>query len=111
MKIIDLLNKIANGEEVPKKIKQKYLEGNSFEDLIDNLNYFNKDFSKTLNEEIEIIEKEAEIDIQGIKELEYVEDYEADETDIRLNRDKINELIQAVRQLDKNMRNRGALYE
>ena len=61
MKIIDLLNKIANGEEVPKKIK------------FDNKEYENEpcymlyeatgdrselQFKKFLNDEIEIIEEE-----------------------------------------------------
>ena len=52
-----------------------------------------------LNYEVEILEDEEEI--ENIKELEYLKDYEADKTDIRLNRDKINELIKAVKQLDK----------
>ena len=57
-----------------------------------------------LFKEFEIIEEQEEIDIQSIKNLEYVEDYEADKTDIRLNRDKINELVQAVKQLDKKIK-------
>ena len=64
MKVIDLLNKIANGEEVPKKIK------------FDNKEYENEpcymlyeatgerselQFKKFLNDEVEIIEEEKKI--------------------------------------------------
>ena len=75
MKIIDLLNKIANGEEVPKKIKYRgiiwYLE----QDFSNRLPYYKngyntnnlltgreKDyFSHSLNDEVEILEEEKEI--------------------------------------------------
>ena len=103
--IIQLLNKIANGEEVPKKIKKKYLEGNSFEDLIDNLKYFDKDFSKTLNDEVEIIEEQEEIDIANIVMMD-LEKYGFDNKDefaIDLIF-KVNELVRAVKQLDKNIK-------
>ena len=66
MKVIDLLNKIANGEEVPEKIKILY---NEFYYDKDNLKYRNVeenrenlfehiDFFKglVLNDEVEIIE-------------------------------------------------------
>ena len=66
MKIIDLLNKIANGEEVPKKIK--YLT--TIYTLRSNLNYYEEDKESNfknglyyqliggsrLNDEIEVIE-------------------------------------------------------
>lgn len=61
--------------------------------------------NKKLEKQIEIIEDE-DINIQDIKELEYVKDYEADGVDIKLNRDKINELIRAVTQLDKTKENK-----
>ena len=57
----------------------------------------------TLNEEVEIIEDE-DINIQDIEDLLKIEDYEADKTDIRLNRDKINDLIKAVKKLDKEIK-------
>lgn len=77
MKIIELLNKIANNEEVPKKIKVSCYEfewreggryyantikGNYQTLLQDWLNNANK-----LNSEVEIIEDEEEIDIQSIE--------------------------------------------
>lgn len=101
MKIIDLLNKIANGEEVPKKIKVSCFEfewragGRYYENttkgnyqtlLQDWLNNANK-----LNSEVKIIEDE-EIDIQNIEDL-----------GVSINNvgGKIAELIKAVKQLDK----------
>ena len=76
MKIIELLNKIANGEEVPKKIRL----GNN-----PDIFYYKKDInsykscngeylisewlfnSKRLNEEVEILEEE--------KKIEHIENY------------------------------------
>ena len=72
MKIIDLLNKIANGEEVPKKIRigletYKFCNGcGVYEDECERdlvIRY------NMLNDEVEIIEEEPEIDIQGIEEI------------------------------------------
>lgn len=101
MKIIELLNKIANNEEVPKKIKVSCYEfewreegryyanttkGNFQSLLQDWLNNANK-----LNSEVKIIEDE-EIDIQNIKDL-----------GVSINNvgGKIAELIKAIKQLDK----------
>ena len=79
MKIIDLLNKIANGEEVPKKIRYKnkifehwdngniqdyWHKGNKslFDDFIDCSRYTD------LNDEIVILDEEDEfIDIEEIE--------------------------------------------
>lgn len=71
IKIIELFNKIANDEEVPKKIKYKnmvyiyseynnqyYLEKNT--GLTSSLRYILDNFSK-LNEEVEIIEEEKKL--------------------------------------------------
>ena len=67
MKIIDLLNKIANGEEVPKKIKYKnkkykYDEG---VDYIDERGIYllsNEPINIAfLNDEVEILEEEKKI--------------------------------------------------
>lgn len=120
IRVIDLLNKIANGEEIPKKIKVKdYIfiwkvsdNGTGYYNVKEDAwcywleDYVSLDDLEDLNTEIEIIEEEPEIDIQGIKDLEYVEDYEADKTDIRLNRDKIRELIRAVKKLDNQINNK-----
>ena len=80
MKVIDLLNKIANGEEVPKKIKYcgvyYYWTGFNYENSeADDVLFWAYIYSeKHLNDEIEIIEedkkdkdKEIEIYINGEK--------------------------------------------
>jgi len=65
MKVIDLLNKIANGEEVPKKVKYKnfYWEYREEEkDYKDNEGDYvfgcsNYDITEMLNTEVEILEE------------------------------------------------------
>lgn len=109
MKIIDLLNKIANGEEVPKKIaidstvyvytKQNYYEDyegySLFEDVSDS------NIKEFLDEEVEIIEEQEEINIQNIEEIPF-EDNTSDNAVLRDTRDLIiNQLVKAVKQLDK----------
>jgi len=69
MKIIDLLNKIANGEEVPKKIKYDdiiyeydYDEKNYTYFFIDNHNYlFDEEITQILDDKVEILEEEKKI--------------------------------------------------
>ena len=63
MKIIDLLNKIANGEELPKKIycfnREFYLKENIyFEDTFTLMHYIQEE---DLNDEVEIIEEKKKI--------------------------------------------------
>lgn len=73
MKIIDLLNKIANGEEVPEKIRfdntywnRVYGEKNvCYIDEYDNdffLHFFRNNLDFTLNDEVEIIEEDKKIE-------------------------------------------------
>ena len=64
MKLIDLLNKIANNEEVPKKIKWandewSYSNGPSKNYLTDLEDLFSAIDGSNLNDEIEIIEQET----------------------------------------------------
>ena len=72
MKIIDLLNKIANGEEVPEKIKVHNTEyhkcilktGIDYKIYSDDFYYLSNDICKagfSLNDEVEIIEEEKKI--------------------------------------------------
>ena len=115
MKIIELLNKIANNEEVPKKIKVSCYEfkwrevgryyanttKGKFQSLVqDWLNNTSK-----LNSEVEIIEDEEEIDIQSIETLNPYDTYFKDGTELvyKLMYDKINEIAMKVNQLDKKM--------
>lgn len=68
IKIIDLLNKIANGEEVPKKIKYRdwlyefEKDCNDYMCQYDSLLYReNDDTRQFLNDEVEILEEENKI--------------------------------------------------
>ena len=107
MKVIDLLNKIANGEEVPKKIKYQF---KTFE-LSDNEVYLRTDKVKDydygwktllqyilecdLNDEVEIIEEDKKIEKISVKTNNH---------NVRKVANKINELIKAVNELNKNER-------
>lgn len=104
MKIIDLLNKIANGEEVPEKIKCRNFEYIYSKEIcwyrrIDDIGSYVEWFisADRLNETIKIIEEQEEIDIQSIEEIQF-----PDNTILRDTRDLIiNQLVKAVKQLDK----------
>ena len=109
IKIIDLLNKIANGEEVPKKIKYEkdtYIH-------IDNYCYYCEDtnlilsdrifaeYSK-LNDEVEILEETKKIEkiarCDSIKMTHFGELYKPTENE-EILRIKINELIDEINNL------------
>ena len=108
IKIIDLLNKIANGEEVPKKIKYKnkvfiYDQQNKLyrnEEVSSNTlkhMFYLYYLEKILNDEVEIIEY-VEKD-KGIKKVDtnIPCSYEIETT----LRDKLNEVIDIVNSLNK----------
>lgn len=122
MKVIDLLNKIANREEVPEKIKVDniiyiyeslehfyYTDDEAREDLlIRGKDYSTNDF---LNWNVELIEDEP-IDIDKIEELyindknigkDTIENWTGRKLDIVLG-NKINKLVQAVKQLNKEIK-------
>ena len=86
MKVIDLLNKIANGEEVPKKVKYEdmifeYENGDYYielenadtytmlEHLTFNKNYNNREALQLELEEVEIIEEDKKI-----RKLDFIEE-------------------------------------
>lgn len=78
IKIIDLLNKIANGEEVPKKIKYRnwlYEFNKNYNDYLcqyDSLLYReNDDVRQFLNDEVEILEEEKKITPTDFENLGY----------------------------------------
>lgn len=141
IRVIDLLNKIANGEEVPERIKY----GTKTWKLRENKNldndYINEDLDvsaklfdeyldgillECLNDTVEIIEEQQDIDIQEIEEvgkmlgwalISLEEEIEGQKESINFTLDffgnKINELIenqnkvlQAVKQLDKNIKDK-----
>ena len=108
MKVIDLLNKIANGEEVPKKIKwganiliyNKKIRDYNFDDYDEYFtdrffSFFNMDTYDFLNDEVEILDEEDEfIDIEEINNAYYHE-----------NQDRINQTFKnAINDLIKNQR-------
>ena len=116
MKIIDLLNKMANNEEVPKKIKVDniiyiyenwehfyYTDNEAREDLL----VRGKDYrtNNFLNWNVELIEDE--IDIDSIEKLDkngtFINRKVNDQKIIDIQ-NKINELVQAVKQIDKRVK-------
>lgn len=119
MKVIDLLKKIENGENIPKKIKvyqevfewdilEHYYKRSNGDDLLELCTIFNT--GELLSMEVELIEDE--IDIDSIEEFEIVG------CNIKLNDtllptesilndmilDKMNKLIQAVKQINKEVK-------
>ena len=118
MKVIDLLNKMAHGEEVPEKIKVDniiyiyenwehfyYTDNEASEDLLERGKYYStNDF---LNWNVELIEDEP-IDIDNIEEAkDLFEKHNADIDDklcIQQNRRLINKLIRCVKQLNKEIK-------
>lgn len=109
MKVIDLLNKIEKGEEVPRKI---IVNGETYEwDTIEH--YYENDNGEDLLElarrvktkdllnmpVIKIIEDE--IDIQAIEEFR--SEYTMNNVEFQIQ-DKLNELVQAVKQLDRKIK-------
>lgn len=110
IKIIDLLNKIANNEEVPKKIKW---QGQVYEYSCSNRFYYQNSWSmyrdfytegNCLNEDVEIIEEPKKIEkiarCDNIRMTHYGEIYQPTENQ-EILRIKINELIDAVNELKR----------
>ena len=111
MKIIDLLNKIANGEEVPEKIKYDTKEMKYDHNKQDYLGYYSNGngewlfqylFDKCrntehfINDEVEIIEEEKKIP-EKIKTLRHSCNFDRHEETLYENQvglaDKYNQLI------------------
>lgn len=115
IKIIDLLNKIAKNEKIPKKIK--YLNRiYEFKDSVFGTGYLYEnegirfwfsedalsDSTEDLNYEVEIIEDEEKINIQEIELAGLKSFVDADGKIDNVNLAyKYNELLLAVKQLDK----------
>ena len=108
MKVIDLIIKQYNNDDMPKHIKinrLNYTYNNNRKTYESEYGEFMSfDFTNNvLNMQVELIENE--IDIDNIEELDT---YETVETynwqDVDTNRMTINELVQAVKQLDKKIR-------
>lgn len=112
MKVIDLLKKIENGENIPQKIKvyqevfewdilEHYYKRSNGDDLLELCTIFNT--GELLSMEVELIEDE--IDIDSIEELGiYEKDKKVYSPIIIDNRIKINKLVQALKQLNKEIK-------
>ena len=113
MKVIDLLNKINNGEEVPEKIKFNGIEF-EYDERQEEYNHQRDDgyyetllyvvmnthfISSLLRAEVEVIEEKKEI-----KEIEITEEDRAfySETTVDII-EKTNEIVRAVNKLTKEM--------
>lgn len=105
MKVIDLLNKIANNEEVPTKIKygdciyylSKYHKdyvSDLSKNVIDTNTYFITELvgMNNLNAEIEIIEEKP-------KKIGYVQHSSNDSQNVKKIKSKIDELVDVVNYL------------
>jgi hypothetical protein len=108
MKVIDLLKKIENGENIPIKIKvyqeifewdilEHYYRRSNGDDLLELCKMFNT--GELLSMEVEPIKDE--IDIDNIEELKSVTN-NIDGTICMMS--KINKLVQAVKQLNKEVK-------
>ena len=108
MKVFDLIIKQYNNEDMPKHIKinrLNYIYNNNRKTYESEYGEFMSfDFTNNvLNMQVELIENE--IDIDNIEELDTYETVETyDWQDVDTNRMTINELVQAVKQLDKKIR-------
>ena len=117
MKVIDILNKINNGEEVPEKIRFNDIEF-EYDTRQEEYNHQNDDgyyetllyavmnthfISRLLRAEVEVIEENKEI--EELNKISYDEfKYAGDKRRFDLTNieyDKINELVRAVNKLNK----------
>lgn len=106
MKVIDILNKIANGEEVCFKILS---EGNVYE-LTDGANLYNKTQMKEirwwidedwLNEEVEIIEEDKKIEKLDFDWLQGWDEDSREYYSMKVLFEKIDEIIDYINKEDK----------
>ena len=120
IKVIDLLNMIAKGEIedkrtfkllFPNKIHRSIYYDDSEPNCLNRLKNVSDDEpiydDIEFNDEVEIIEEQPEIDIQSIKCMpEFTNSSSYDTLSVGANRQAINELIKAVKQLDNKINNK-----
>ena len=111
IKIIDLLNKIANGEEVPKTIRWYDEFYNDYDEISNDYKVFVYEKLKNnvwdLNDEVEIIEEPKKIEKWGegaLEEMEKCTDYTLEDLQkyIRILAETQNELIDEINNLKDN---------
>lgn len=110
MKIIDLLNAIANGKDVPKKIKYRdkiWKYNSKFQDYMNEndvylfVNIFEIEIERALNHEVEIIEEDKKIEYEQIEELTCNE-YDFEKKTINLLIKNQMKLIDEINKLKEN---------
>jgi hypothetical protein len=112
IKVIELLNKKANNEQMPSKIRFEGLnyqyKGSSYYDRNGDLLCENCDLLCVLDSEVEILEDEEETGISKLEKEKVLEENPAEfRYDLRYYYDKekmgdkINEIIKKVNELDK----------
>ena len=118
IKIIDLLNKLANGEEVPTKFTFKSFlweydirskmwftyyqkNGETLNHRLDKFFFLNL----CLNDEVEVVEEDELIELLDYEEITYYADGKPIETKKEVFKskivDKINEIIKKVNKMQK----------
>ena len=103
MKIIDLLNKIANGKEVPKKIK---VNNRFYYEYDENIDYKSKDGTYLFDTYIQINKEDMNTEVEIIEEAKKIEkignDYyhKTQPEQNQIFQRKINELIDKVNSLE-----------
>lgn len=111
IKIIDLLNKIANGKEMPKTIRWYDEFYNDYDEISNNYKAFVYEKLKNevwnLNDEVEIIEETKKIEKWGegaLEEMEKCTDYTLEDLQkyIRILAETQNELIDEINNLKGN---------
>ena len=108
IKIIDLLNMRANGEQLPLQIRYKtiiynLLADNTYQDNNDKefVNFWGEDINYILNDEIEIIEEDKKIEKLNLSYFSEIISYKMSPQEEQVQ-DKINELIDEVNKLKEN---------
>ena len=113
MKVIDLLNKIAKGEEIPSKViwrgvEFKHIIEEDYEDYINDIDcsLFRHDddiykVTNMLNDEVKIIEDNEDLELIPDDELHIIRDYSTN-WNCRVLKDKINEIIKDINEIRKN---------
>ena len=105
IKVIDLLNKIANGEELPKKIKyegREYIENNRvYENCKSVLLLTHISYIYQLNDEVEILEELEEKKIPEKIEKDDFEGINEEEPKLWIAIRKINEIIDYLERKEK----------
>ena len=91
IKIIDLLNKIANGEEVPKKIK---VGNNFYYEYAENIDYRSKEGTYLFDTYIQINKEDMNMKVEIIEEDKEIESIDVEY--YKTNDERYNELLEEI---------------